>query len=161
MLRCVGRCFGTRGGSALLICFVIAFSALHDSCLGSSPNASSSWCRASMSLCLVPALTGCRTMPFVLISSLNLWPSLRLNLACRTTTKCSTKTTNRCLRYWVPSNTIMVRGDTGPCPPLSIDLTSALIILLVMSSVCNLIGLRPLPSSFAFVVVAPLPPSLP
>ena len=45
--------------------------------------------------------------------------------ACRTTARCSTKTTNRCLPYSLPTDTVMVRGDTGPCPPLSIDSTSA------------------------------------
>ncbi len=66
MLPCVGQCFGARGRSALLICLVLALSTLRDSRLRrSSPNASLSWCRASMSLCLVPMLTGCRTMPFM------------------------------------------------------------------------------------------------
>jgi len=49
--------------------------------------------------CLVPMLMGCRTMPFVPVSSLNLLLSLRLNLARRTTARCSTKTTDRCESY--------------------------------------------------------------
>ncbi len=89
----------------------------------SSPNASLSWCCVSMSLCLIPALIGCCTIPFVLASLLNLLLLLRLNLARRTTARCSTKTTNRCLPYLLPTDTIMVRGNTGPClPRLSIRL---------------------------------------
>ena len=75
--------------------------------------------------CLVPTLTGCRTMPFVPVSSLNLLLSLRLNLAHKTTVRCSTKTTDWCIPYSLPTDTVMVRGDTGPCPPSSIDSTSA------------------------------------
>ena len=46
-----------------------------------------------------------------------LLPLLCLNLARRTTARCSTKTTDRCLPYLLPTDTIMVRGNTGPCPP--------------------------------------------
>ena len=139
----------------------MSFAALRDSCLRSSSNASSSWCSASMSLCLVPTLTGCRKMPFVPVLLLNLLPLLRLNLARRTTARCSTKTTNRCVPYSHLMDTVMVRGNTGPCPLLSIDSTSALIISLAMSSARHLIGMRPLPSSFAFVIVVPPHPLLP
>ena len=85
--------------------------------------------------CLVPKLTGCRTMLFVPVLSLNLLLSLRLNLAPRTTTRCSTKTTDWCVSYSLATDTVMVSGDTVPCPPLSLNLTSALIISLAMLSV--------------------------
>jgi hypothetical protein len=85
VLLCVGRCFGARGRSALLICLVLTSSALSDSCLKSSPNASLSWCRAPMSLCLFPMLMGCRTMPFVLVLLLNQLPFFNLKLTHRTT----------------------------------------------------------------------------
>jgi len=92
--------------------------------------------------CLFPMLTGCRTMPFVPVSSLNL-------------PRCSTKNTDRCVSYSLPTDTVMVRGDTEPCPPSSLDSTSALIISSAMSSTRCLIRLRPSPSSFAFVRVVP------
>ena len=91
-------------------------------------------------------------MLFVPVLSLNLLSLLRLSLARRTNTRCSAKTTNRCLPYSLPMETVMVRGDTGPCPPSSIDLTSALMLSSVVpSALCHLL------SSFVFVIVVPPP----
>ena len=84
-----------------------------------------------------------------------LLPLLCLNLARRTTARCSTKTTDRCLPYSLPTDTVMVRGDTRPGSPSSINSTIASIILLAMSSARCLIGLHLSLSSFALVVVIP------
>ncbi len=90
--------------------------------------------------CLVPMLTGCRTMLFAPVSSMNL-------------PRCSTKTTD--VSYSFRTDTVMVRGDTGPFPPSSLDSTSTLIISSAMLSARHLIRLCPSPSFFAFVVVVP------
>ena len=55
-------------------------------------------------------------MPFVPVSSLNLLLSLRLNLAHKTTVRCSTKTTDWCVSYSLPTDIVMVRSTPGRAP---------------------------------------------